>query len=281
VIIPVPPLSSCHPLQVWEGGGCTPSLTLAVGVPVCSVRYHPTTPHLLAVGSAKHAVLLYDLRAPATPLAALAGHAKAVSYVRWQEPSTSNTPPAAAAAAAAAEVAEEGGPQPMEVLGAAGEGEGGTAHGSSSSNGQAGTGSSAALVSASVDSTLRRWVWDPAAAGGGSSAPAPAAPTSPGAAGWRCERLFSGHTTTKAFTGLSVEGPYIATGSETNQVYLYHAAMSGPAATARLPLPGGGPGGGVGCTGDVFVSAVAWRRGSRVLLATNSAGGVYVLGLSG
>jgi WD40 repeat protein len=246
---------------------------MAVGVPVCSVRYHPTTPHLLAVGSAKHAVLLYDLRAPATPLAALAGHAKAVSYVRWQEGASSNS-------LAAAEVKEEGGPQPMEVQGSA---EGATGvHGSSSNGGGSAGSSSTALVSASVDSTLRRWVWDPAAAsaagGGGSSL---AAAVSSAGAGWRCERLFSGHTTTKAFTGLSVEGPYIATGSETNEVYLYHAAMSGPAATTRLPLPGGGAGAGLGSTGDVFVSAVAWRRGGRVLLATNSAGGVYVLGLSG
>jgi WD40 repeat protein len=53
---------------------------------VCSVRYCPWDSNYLAVGSAAHAVLLYDLRragGTAAPLANLSGHSKAVSYVRW------------------------------------------------------------------------------------------------------------------------------------------------------------------------------------------------------
>lgn len=53
---------------------------------VCSVRFCPWAPHMVAVGSAAHTVLLYDTRragGAAPPLATLAGHRKAVSYVRW------------------------------------------------------------------------------------------------------------------------------------------------------------------------------------------------------
>ena len=50
---------------------------------VCSVKFHPTSAHLLAIGSADHKVHCYDLRQPNAPLATLQGHRKAVSYVRW------------------------------------------------------------------------------------------------------------------------------------------------------------------------------------------------------
>ena len=35
---------------------------------VCAVEWHPTDPHLLAVGSALHCALVYDTRRPAAPL---------------------------------------------------------------------------------------------------------------------------------------------------------------------------------------------------------------------
>ncbi|PNH09264.1 E3 ubiquitin-protein ligase [Tetrabaena socialis] len=50
---------------------------------VCSVEWHPTDPNLLAVGSALHSAVVYDIRAPAAPLHTLLGHRRAVSYVRW------------------------------------------------------------------------------------------------------------------------------------------------------------------------------------------------------
>jgi E3 ubiquitin-protein ligase RFWD2 len=50
---------------------------------VCAVRWRPGSAHELAVGSADHAVYLYDLRRPDAPLAACAGHRRAVSYCRF------------------------------------------------------------------------------------------------------------------------------------------------------------------------------------------------------
>ena len=50
---------------------------------VCSVKFHPTAAHLIAIGSADHKVHCYDLRQPNAPFVTLQGHRKAVSYVRW------------------------------------------------------------------------------------------------------------------------------------------------------------------------------------------------------
>lgn len=50
---------------------------------VCSVKFHPTSAHMLAIGSADHRIHVYDLRQPSTPLMTLQGHRKAVSYVHW------------------------------------------------------------------------------------------------------------------------------------------------------------------------------------------------------
>lgn len=50
---------------------------------VCSVKFHPTSAHLLAIGSADHKIHCYDLRQPNSPLSTLQGHRKAVSYVHW------------------------------------------------------------------------------------------------------------------------------------------------------------------------------------------------------
>jgi hypothetical protein len=50
---------------------------------VCSVKFHPTSAHILAIGSADHRIHTYDLRQPSTPLMTLQGHRKAVSYVHW------------------------------------------------------------------------------------------------------------------------------------------------------------------------------------------------------
>ena len=62
----------------------TPALTLDVGANVCCVAYAPSGGgNELAVGAADHAVRVYDVRSPASPLATLTGHRKAVSYVRY------------------------------------------------------------------------------------------------------------------------------------------------------------------------------------------------------
>lgn len=166
------------------------------------------------MGSAAHAVLLYDLRQPREPLASLGGHRKAVAYVRY----------------------------------AGGGGE---------------------LVSASTDNSLR--VWDVARR--------------------CCTQTLRGHVNEKNFVGLATDGQYIACGSETNELFLYckgigrpllHAGLSrGAAAGAGAP---GSMGGAAGAAGGAapshhFVSAVAWRRSSNMLVAANSLGSMWMLEL--
>lgn len=88
-------------MQVWRPSSPDPVASIATRANVCSVRFCPWDPNYLAVGSAVHSVLLYDLRmlgasgvsttssvpaAVATPLAHMTGHRKAVSYVRWSGP---------------------------------------------------------------------------------------------------------------------------------------------------------------------------------------------------
>ncbi|KAJ0986500.1 hypothetical protein J5N97_004856 [Dioscorea zingiberensis] len=47
-------------------------------------------------------------------------------------------------------------------------------------------------------------------------------------------RIFKGHTNEKNFVGLTVNSEYISCGSETNEVFLYHKAISRPAAWHRF-----------------------------------------------
>jgi hypothetical protein len=78
--------------RVWCTRSRSPIATLAVGANVCCARFAPAgvpgaaaaTGAELALGSADHAVRVYDLRSAGRgPLATLAGHAQAVSYVRY------------------------------------------------------------------------------------------------------------------------------------------------------------------------------------------------------
>ena len=92
----------------------------------------------------------------------------------------------------------------------------------------------------------------------------------------------------------AVEGEFLACGSETNELFVYHKALSGPIARrsfAAQACDGGGGGGGDddgGLSGDdldptdrSFISAVCWRPGSQTLLAANSAGTIKVFQLGG
>jgi WD40 repeat protein len=212
-------------------------------------------------------VQLFDLRAPRGPLAVLKGHSKAVSYVRWAGPD--------------------------------------------------------ALVSASTDSTLRLWT---AAGGRGSSdsggcgqqqqqqQPGTAAAAAGGGGGggwdgaeeggWHCSQVFRGHSNSKHFVGLATQGPFIACGSETNEVFMYHQGLAQPSLKCSLSPgadssshSGGGAAGAAGTEGAAaaaaaaaaaggaggakspFVSALCWKKGSDVLVAANSKGGVWVLSM--
>lgn len=134
------------------------------------------------------------------------------------------------------------------------------------------------LVSASTDSTLR--LWDTGAA-----------PGSP------AERVYEGHMNEKNFVGLSVDGEFLACGSETNEAFVYLKPLSNSVAHAAftssaLPSTAFGNGenedatvhmfaGGANEVEKAFVSAVCWRPGGIELLVADSHGTVRLLQLAG
>lgn len=111
------------------------------------------------------------------------------------------------------------------------------------------------LASASTDSTLR--LWDV-------KEPSPI-------------RTLKGHTNEKNFVGLSVNSEYIACGSETNEVYVYHKAISKPAAWHRF---GSADLDDSDDDASHFISAVCWKSESPTMLAANSQGTIKVLVLA-
>ncbi|XP_057795011.1 E3 ubiquitin-protein ligase COP1-like [Salvia miltiorrhiza] len=91
-------------------------------------------------------------------------------------------------------------------------------------------------------------------------------------------RIFRGHANEKNFVGLSVNSEYLACGSETNEVYAYHKAISRPAAWHRFVNSG---------TDEAedepvsyFISAVCWKSDSPTMLTANSQGTIKVLVLA-
>lgn len=149
-------------------------------------------------------VHLFDLRSPRSPLAVLKGHNKAVSYVRWAGPDT--------------------------------------------------------LVTASTDSTLRLWTASggrgssdtgggggggagqqqqqqfgtAAGGGGGGGGQQSASSWDCEGGGWHCTQVFKGHQNSKHFVGLATQGPFIACGSESNEVYIYHQGLAHPSLKCLL-----------------------------------------------
>ncbi|XP_062011372.1 protein SPA1-RELATED 4-like isoform X1 [Rosa rugosa] len=87
---------------------------------------------------------------------------------------------------------------------------------------------------------------------------------------------FTGHMNVKNFVGLSVSDGYIATGSETNEVFVYHKVFPMPALSYKFqatdPLSGQD-------TDDAaqFISSVCWRGQSSTLIAANSTGNIKIL----
>ena len=55
---------------------------------MCCVQFSSSSNHLLAFGSADYKVYCYDLRYVKTPWCTLAGHEKAVSYVKFMDSET-------------------------------------------------------------------------------------------------------------------------------------------------------------------------------------------------
>ncbi|KAL3519404.1 hypothetical protein ACH5RR_017553 [Cinchona calisaya] len=90
-------------------------------------------------------------------------------------------------------------------------------------------------------------------------------------------RTFKGHTNEKNFVGLTVNNEYIACGSETNEVFAYHKAISKPAAWHRF---GSDVENADEDAGSYFISAVCWKSDSPTMLAANSQGTIKVLVLA-
>lgn len=89
-------------------------------------------------------------------------------------------------------------------------------------------------------------------------------------------QTFTGHTNLKNFVGLSVSDGYIATGSETNEVFVYHKAFPMPVLSFKFnstdPLSGHEVN-----DATQFISSVCWRGQSTTLVAANSTGNIKLL----
>ncbi|KAF4386646.1 hypothetical protein F8388_006601 [Cannabis sativa] len=87
---------------------------------------------------------------------------------------------------------------------------------------------------------------------------------------------FTGHVNVKNFVGLSVFDGYIATGSETNEVFIYHKAFPMPALQFQFNNFDPHSGNEMDKTNQ-FISSVCWRGQSNTLVAANSAGNIKLL----
>ncbi|KAK6132687.1 hypothetical protein DH2020_033570 [Rehmannia glutinosa] len=87
---------------------------------------------------------------------------------------------------------------------------------------------------------------------------------------------FTGHLNLKNFVGLSVSEGYIATGSETNEVFVYHKAFPMPAMSFKFNSTDPFSGDEVDDTAQ-FISSVCWRSQSSTLVAANSMGNIKLL----
>ncbi|KAL3154242.1 hypothetical protein ABBQ32_013742 [Trebouxia sp. C0010 RCD-2024] len=117
---------------------------------------------------------------------------------------------------------------------------------------------SSELVSASTDSTLRLWDTKACTAG----------------------RVFSGHNNEKNFVGLSVDGDFMACGSETNEVYVYYKAMSKPVCRRFFSTAAEVANSSHNQDPSQFISAVCWKPHSQILLSANSQGTIKLMQLT-
>lgn len=127
------------------------------------------------------------------------------------------------------------------------------------------------IVSASTDNTLKLWDLTKASTKArGNSASYES--ISDGVT------TFTGHTNVKNFVGLSVaEGSYIACGSETNEVFVYHKSLPVTMLSHKFGYADPISGQEFEDTGGQFVSSVCWRGKSQTLVAANSVGNIKVL----
>jgi WD40 repeat protein len=124
------------------------------------------------------------------------------------------------------------------------------------------------LISQGNDERLALWQLP---AKGGSAFAAATAGT---AVTLRPKSVYSGHRSANYFVGLDVnQNKLLATGSEDNSVYVYHAQLPTPMLEHSFNLQVSRED-----TGAV-ITDVAWRQNSNVLLAANNKGIVKLLGL--
>ncbi|GMH15771.1 hypothetical protein Nepgr_017612 [Nepenthes gracilis] len=91
-------------------------------------------------------------------------------------------------------------------------------------------------------------------------------------------RTYRGHTNEKYFIGLSVNSDYLACGSETNEVFAYHKAISRPVVKHRFSLSEvDEPEEDVG---SCFISTACWKNDGPTMMAANNQGTIKVLGLA-
>ncbi|KAG1152364.1 hypothetical protein G6F37_000224 [Rhizopus arrhizus] len=70
-------------VKVWSLNSQRSLFTFQHKGNICCAKFAPNNSNYLAVGSADHQILCYDLRYPSIPLYTYQGHQKAVSYVKW------------------------------------------------------------------------------------------------------------------------------------------------------------------------------------------------------
>ncbi|KAF8083569.1 hypothetical protein N665_0765s0011 [Sinapis alba] len=119
---------------------------------------------------------------------------------------------------------------------------------------------SSTLVSSSTDNTLKLWDLSMSASGVNETP----------------LHTFAGHTNLKNFVGLSVSDGYIATGSETNEVFVYHKAFPMPVMSYMFSNTDSTSGLEVDDASQ-FISSICWRGQSPTLVAANSNGNIKIL----
>lgn len=119
---------------------------------------------------------------------------------------------------------------------------------------------SSSIVSASTDSSLK--VWD--------------LPATPLRVVDNPLQTFTGHTNIKNFVGLSISDGYIATGSETNEVFVYYKDFPMPVLSYKFSVADPISGQEIDDASQ-FISSVCWRGQSSILLAANSSGNIKLL----
>ncbi|XP_057960563.1 protein SPA1-RELATED 3-like isoform X2 [Malania oleifera] len=87
---------------------------------------------------------------------------------------------------------------------------------------------------------------------------------------------FTGHMNLKNFVGLSVSEGYIATGSETNEVFIYHKGFAMPMLSFKFNSTDLFFGQEMDDAAQ-FISSVCWRGQSSTLVAANSKGNIKIL----